>query len=420
MGGIKGLLQRIWTGQEERSTLANPDADLLAALGVQATASGVHVTPESAMRLSAVSACVRLISESIASLPLHVYRRLDERKRVKVIDVPAHRLLHDEPNPLMTSFTMRETMSAQLLLWGKALAVVIRNQASEPVEILPVHPSRVQIRRSDLIGLVYDVRLPNERTITVGQADMIHVPGLSFDGIESLSPIRYAAQSIGLGIAAEQYGAAFFGNGSTPSGYLTMAERLSPEQVTTLRNSWYASYGGVANSNKTAVLFGGAKFERISIPPSEAQFVEARKFQVAEIARWYRVPPHMIGDLEKATFSNIEHQALEFVTHTLRPWLVRWEQELNRKLFPTSTAGVPSDLYVEFNVDGLLRGDIKSRSDYYIRGRQWGWLSANDIRALENMDPIDNGDVYLSPLNMVQAGDPAADPQADTKQGARA
>lgn len=414
MAGLKGLLQRVWIGGESRSTLANPDAELLAALGVQTSATGIHVTPESAMRLSAVWACVRLISESIASLPLHVYRRVDDRRRMKVIDVPAYRLLHDEPNQLMTSFAMRETMSAQLLLWGRALAPIIRNQAGEPVEILPVHPSRVQIRRSERIGLVYDVRLPDERMITVGQADMLHVPGLSFDGIESLSPIRYAAQSIGLGLAAEQFGAAFFGNGSTPSGYLTMTEKLNQEQVTTLRNSWYATYGGVSNSNKTAVLFGGAKFERISIPPSEAQFVEARKFQVSEIARWYRVPPHMIGDLEKATFSNIEHQALEFVTHTLRPWLVRWEQELNRKLFPTSTDGVPSEFYVEFNVDGLLRGDIKSRSDYYIRGRQWGWLSANDIRALENMDPIDNGDVYLSPMNMVKAGD--ADPAAEPKQ----
>lgn len=414
MAGIKGFLQRIWVGGESRSTLANPDAELLAALGVQTSATGIHVTPESAMRLSAVWACVRLISESIASLPLHVYRRVDERRRIKVTSVPAYRLLHDEPNQLMTSFAMRETMSAQLLLWGRALAPIIRNQAGQPLEILPVHPSRVQIRKSERIGLVYDVRLPDDRMITVGQADMIHVPGLSFDGIESLSPIRYAAQSIGLGLAAEQFGAAFFGNGSTPSGYLTMAEKLNQEQVTTLRNSWYATYGGVSNSNKTAVLFGGAKFERISIPPSEAQFVEARKFQVSEIARWYRVPPHMIGDLEKATFSNIEHQALEFVTHTLRPWLVRWEQELNRKLFPTSTDGVPSDFYVEFNVDGLLRGDIKSRSDYYIRGRQWGWLSANDIRALENMDPIDNGDVYLSPMNMVKAGD--TDPAAEPKQ----
>lgn len=418
MGGLKGLLQRVWLG-EARATLADPDAGLLAALGVQPTLSGVSVSPESAMRLSAVSACVRLIAESIASLPLSVYRRIDERKREKVTDVPAYRLLHDEPNQLMTSFTMRETMSAQLLLWGKALAPIIRNQAGEPVEILPVHPSRAQTRRSDRIGLVYDVRLPDGRMITVGQADMIHVPGLSFDGIESLSPIRYAAQSIGLGIAAEQFGASFFGNSSMPAGYLTMNERLKPEQVKTLRDSWYATYGGTSNAQKTAVLFGGARFERISIPPNEAQFVEARKFQVSEIARWYRVPPHMIGDLEKATFSNIEHQALEFVTHTLRPWLVRWEQELNRKLFPSSTDGKPSDLYVEFNVDGLLRGDIKSRSDYYIRGRQWGWLSANDIRALENMEPIENGDVYLSPLNMVKAGDPAATSADSQTSGAQ-
>lgn len=424
MGGIKGFLQRIWQGQgDQRSTLADPDLTLMAALGAAKTASGIAVTPESAMSLSAVSACVRLIAESIASLPLHVYRRVDNRRREKVTDLWQYRLLHDEPNELMTSFTMRETMASHLLLWGRAIAAAPRNRAGEVMEIMPVHPSHVRVRRSERIGLVYDFQFADGKTMSLGQADVLHIPGLSFDGITSLSPIGYAAQSIGLGLAAEQFGAAFFGNGSTPSGYLSIPEKLSQEQVATLRNSWYATYGGVSNANKTAVLFGGAKFDRISLPPGEAQFIETRKFQISEIARWYRVPPHMIGDLEKATFSNIEHQALEFVTHTLRPWLVRFEQEINRKLFPTLTSGQVSDLYAEFSVDGLLRGDIKSRSDYYIRGRQWGWLSVNDIRAFENMEPIDSGDDYLVPMNMVKAGeadsssDPSNDPNADQTQG---
>lgn len=423
MGGLKGFLQRIWQGQNQRSTLADPDASLMAALGAAKTASGIAVTPESAMSLSAVSACVRLIAESIASLPLHVYRRVDNRRREKVTDLWQYRLLHDEPNELMTSFTMRETMAAHLLLWGRAIAAAPRNRAGEVMEIMPVHPSHVRVRRSELIGLVYDFQFADGKTMTLGQADVLHIPGLSFDGVCSVSPIGYAAQSIGLGLAAEQFGASFFGNGSTPSGYLSIPEKLSPEQVTTLRNSWYATYGGISNANKTAVLFGGAKFDRISMPPSDAQFIETRKFQISEIARWYRVPPHMIGDLDKATFSNIEHQALEFVTHTLRPWLVRFEQEINRKLFPTLTTGQVSDLYAEFSVDGLLRGDIKSRSDYYIRGRQWGWLSVNDIRAFENMEPIDSGDDYLVPMNMVKAGEAASsadvgtDPTADQTQG---
>lgn len=414
-GGLRGFFQRLWLGAEEqRSTLANPTTELMEALGVSPNAAGVSVTSESALRLSAVWACVRLISESIASLPLHVYQRIDNRRRERDTTSIEYQLLHGEPNQLMTSFTMRETMAAHLLLWGRAFAYINRNNGADPIELLPLHPSAVTIKRAPNMGLVYEVRLDDRKMIQVGQADMLHVPGLSFDGVCSVSPIAYAAQSIGLGIAAEQFGGAFFGNGSTPSGVISIPEVLNSEQTAQLRASWYQAYGGVKNSNKTAVLFGGAKFDRVSIPPQEAQFIEARKFQVSEIARWYRVPPHMIGDLERATFSNIEHQALEFVTHTLRPWLVRFEQEFNRKLFPSATeGGPPNERYCEFNVDGLLRGDIKSRSDYYIRGRQWGWLSVNDVRALENMEPVDGGDVYLTPMNMVTAGTDASNQQQD-------
>lgn len=401
---LKQLLTRLWSGApEERSfTLAGGSAELLDALGSMRTASGVTVTPNTAMKLSAVSACVRLIAESIAALPLNVYRRVDDKRRVRVSDIPQHRLLHNEPNRLMSSFTFRETLAAHLLLWGNAYALLVRNGAAEVVEMLPVHPQQVAVYKTEGGELAYEVRIDNlHRRVT--QWDMLHIPGLAFDGITGMSPIKYAAQSIGLGLAAEAFGAAFFGNGSMPSGVLSMPGRLDKTQIETLRDSWYASYGGASNSNRTAVLFDGAKFDPISLDPDVAQFVETRRFQVADIARWYRVPPHMIGDLEKATFSNIEHQALEFVTHTLRPWLVRFEQELQRKLFPSSSEGLPSDLYCEFNVDGLLRGDHKSRNEAYAIGRQWGWLSVNDIRARENLEPVADGDTYIVPLNMVPA-----------------
>lgn len=407
MGGIKGLLQRVWSGApEQRSTMTLPDGFTLDTLGFTSGAAGITVTPERAMTLGAVSACVRLIAESIASLPLHVYRS-EGGKRQKITGTPEYRLLHDEPNEIMTSFVLRETMTAHLLLWGNAYSLIVRNGGGQPLALLPIHPRGTSVRKQPNGQLAYVFTLDG-KPYTVNQSDILHVPGLSFDGFTGMSPIRYAAESIGLALAAEEYGARFFGNGSVPAGTLNVAGKLSPEQVRALRESWSNAYGGVGNSSKTAVLFDGAKFERISMPPEEAQFIETRKYQVSDIARWYRVPPHMIGDLERATFSNIEHQALEFVTHTLRPWLVRWEQEINRKLFPTSSEGQPSNTYVEFNVDGLLRGDIKARGDYYIRGRQWGWLSANDIRAKENMDPIDGGDVYLTPLNMVDSKDPAA------------
>jgi HK97 family phage portal protein len=405
MRGIKGFLRWAWDGGEQRSSLRDPDAAIFDALTLgTTTASGISVSADKAMQLSAVSACVRLIAESIASLPLDVYTREPDGGRKRAVGHPTHQLLHAEPNPLMTSFVFREMLAAQVLLKGNAYAPIIRNGAAQPVELLPVLSDTVRVRRSETMGLVYDLQMPDGRSYTLGQADVLHVPGLSFDGITGVSPIKYAAQAIGLGLAAEQYGAAWFGNGSTPAGYISMAGKLNKDQAAAMRDSWYAAYGGLRNANKTAVLFDGAKFERISIPPNEAQFIETRKFQVSEIARWYRVPPHMIGDLERATFSNIEHQQLEFVTHTLRPWLIRFEQEINRKLFPSSTDGTPARHYCEFNVDGLLRGDIKSRSDYYVRGRQWGWLSANDIRAKENMEPIDGGNVYLTPLNMVNGG----------------
>lgn len=416
MGGLRGVLQRIWNGapSEARSVVTLPDGFTLDSLGLKG-AAGVSVTPERAMTLGAVSACVRLIAESIASLPLHVYR-MDGTRRQKVTGTPEYRLLHDEPNEIMTSFVLRETMAAHLLLWGNAYAMIVRNGGGEPVALLPIHPRVVTVRKQPNGQMAYSFTLNSgtsaTKSYTLNQADVIHVPGLSFDGISGMSPIRYAAESIGLALAAEQFGASFFGNGSIPAGTITVPERLSPQQASDLRQSWQGTYGGPGNSNKTAVLFAGAKFERISMPPEEAQFIETRKYQVSDIARWYRVPPHMIGDLERATFSNIEHQALEFVQHTLRPWLVRFEQEINRKLFPSTSNGTPSGTYVEFNVDGLLRGDIKARGDYYIRGRQWGWLSANDIREKENMDPIEGGDVYLTPMNMTDAQSPGEEQPA--------
>lgn len=403
MGGLRGLLNAIWNGTEQRS-LSNPDSELLAALGASSTVSGISVSPESAMQMSAVWACVRLISESIASLPLHVYRRVDVRTRERVSGPLVH-LLHSEPNRIMSSFTWRETMAAHVLLWGNGYSLIVRRSNGEPLEFLPVASKHVKVLRTPGGYVAYDVVLPDGMRVRVPQTDMLHIPSLAFDGVVGVSPIRYAAQSIGLALAAEQYGAAFFGNGSTPSGYISLPGKINKEQAAVLRETWYATYGGVKNSHKTAVLFENGKFERISIPPEEAQFIETRKHQVADIARWYRVPPHMIGDLDKATFSNIEHQQLEFVTHTLRPWLVRFEQEINRKLFPSRSDGMPSDTYAEFSVDGLLRGDVASRSDYYVKGRQWGWLSANDVRALENLGPIAGGDVYMAPLNMDTVGD---------------
>lgn len=406
MAGLKHVLQVLWHGRSWSSLPRS--SEMATALGVS-TAAGISVTPDSAMQLSAVSSAVRLISESIASLPLHVYQRGNGARKI-ITEGPHHELLVDAPNQIMSSFGLWETMGLHALTRGNAYALILWSQAGDPLELLPLTCS-VKPRKQSNGRLAYSFTLDGTAFQDVDQAYMLHIPGLAWDGVCGMSPIQYAAQSIGLALAAEQFGASFFGNGSRPSLAISLPGTLNKEQQQTLRDSWYAAYGGLANSNKTAVLFGGAKLERITIAPEEAQFMETRRFQVSEIARWYRVPPHMIGDLDKATFSNIEHQALEFVTYTLRPWLVRFEQEIKRKLF----FGIYKDQYAQFNVNGLLRGDVTSRSNYYIKGRQWGWLSANDIRRLEEMEPIDGGDVYLTPLNMVNAGtEPASvDPQQD-------
>lgn len=406
---LKQMFSWVFGGRTEaRDLTLNSAGMLLDGFGSTSTRAGVTVTVDSAMQLSAVSACVRLISESIASLPLHVYEG-EGQSRKRVTDMREVQLLRSEPNRVMSAFTFLETLAAHLLLWGNCYAYIVRNQAGDPLELLLVHPQDVSVLKQPNGELAYQLRLTRTGSIRVNQADIMHVPGLSFDGMLGMSPIRFAAQSIGLGLAAEGYGAAFFGNSSIPSGFISTTSKLTEVQARLLADRWRQTYGG-ANSQGTAILDNAAEFKRISIPPEEAQFIETRKFQLQDIARWYRVPPHMIGDLERATFSNIEHQGLEFVTHTLRPWLVRFEQEITRKLFPTSSSGRPSPYYVEFNVDGLLRGDIKSRYDAYAVGRNWGWLSVNDIRAKENMNPLPDGDQYLVPLNMSDASNP--DPQA--------
>lgn len=404
MPGLKHYLERIWHGSEVRASPENPSTNLsdsaswlVEAMGGGIGATGRAVTPESAMRLSAVYACVRVIAEDIASLPLCVYEPLDRGKR-KASDLVEWGVLHDAPNSLLTSFQWREMSMAHVLLWGGAYAEIETNRRGDVIGLWPCAPWGTRPRYVDNhTRIVYDVTLPGGRVTTLPAEKMLHIPGLSFDGLCGISVISSARNAAGLGMAAEEFGARFFGNSSRPSGYLKVPPGVKKDDARAVLNAWNDSNQGLDNAARTAMLLNGAEWQKMGLTNDEAQFLETRKFQVTEIARMFRVPPHMIADLERATFSNIEHQALQYVVHTLRPWLVRIEQELNRKLF----AG--RNLCAEFSVQGLLRGDIKARSDYYVKGRQWGWLSANDIRDLENMNPIDGGDTYLTPLNMVDA-----------------
>ena len=360
--------------------------------------SGKSVSPSSAIQVSAVYACVRVIAETIASLPFHVYEATDEGSR-KAVEHPLYRLIHDEPNSEMTSFVLREVMLAHLLLWGNSYCQIIRTGRNKITGLYPLLPDKMTVDRDKNGILTYTYMTNTGQTVVLSPEDVLHIPGLGFDGVMGYSPIALEKNAIGLGIASEEYGSKFFSNGARPSGILTHPNTVKNPKA--LRESWNAAYGGSSNANRVAILEEGMKFDRISMPNNEAQFLETRKFQVSEICRIYRVPPHLVGDLEHATFSNIEHMSIDFAVHTIRPWLVRIEQAMNRALFTDQEKG---RFYVQFNIDGLMRGDYKSRMEGYAIARQNGWMSANDIRALENQNPIpadQGGDAYLVNGNMI-------------------
>lgn len=369
------------------------------------TSSGRAVNERTAMQMTAVYSCVRILAEAIAGLPLHVYQTRSDGGKEKAVTHPLYRLLHDEPNPEMTSFVFRETLMTHLLLWGNAYAQVIRNGRGEVIGLYPLMPNRMSVGRDSAGRLYYEYQRTSEEPpraeyerVVLPPSEVLHIPGLGFDGLVGYSPIAMAKNAIGMAQACEDYGASFFANGAAPGGVLEHPGTIKdPSRV---RESWTATFGGARNGNKIAVLEEGMKYTPISVSPEQAQFLQTRKFQMGEIARIFRIPPHMIGDLDKSSFSNIEQQSLEFVKYTLDPWVIRWEQALTKTLLDPRDPGV----FVKFNVEGLLRGDYASRMQGYAVARQNGWMSANDIRELENLDriaPEDGGDLYLVNGNML-------------------
>ena len=381
--------------------------------------AGKIVTERSAMQMTAVYSCVRILAEAIAGLPLHLYRYTDSGGKEKATDHPLYLLLHDEPNPEMSSFVFRETLMTHLLLWGNAYAQIIRNGKGEVMALYPLMPNKMSVERDENGQLYYTYTRSAEeaKTAETGRVillprDVLHIPGLGFDGLVGYSPIAMAKNAIGLAIATEEYGAKFFANGAAPSGVLEHPGTIKdPQRV---REAWQSQFGGSSNSGKIAVLEEGMKYTPISISPEQAQFLETRKFQINEIARIFRVPPHMVGDLEKSSFSNIEQQSLEFVKYTLDPWVVRWEQSIARSLLSENEK---KQYFVKFNLEGLLRGDYASRMNGYATARQNGWMSANDIRELENLDRIpadEGGDLYLINGNMLPLKQAGAFAQSNT------
>lgn len=354
------------------------------------TRSGVQVNEQTAMTFAAVFAAVRILSDAVGMLPL-VLMYQDERGRREAKGVPLHHILRYQPNRNMTASVFKETLQHHLCLWGNAYARIRFDRGGQPKELIPLLPDRTWPER-EAGKLIY----MTEGAEKYAPEEIIHIPGLGFNGVVGYSPVAYTREAIAMGLAAQMFGATFFGNGAHLGGVLTHPGHLTPEALKNLRESFEAKFRGPANSSRPAILEEGMKWEPIGIPPDDAQFLETRKFQVLEIARIFRVPPHMLADLERATFSNIEQQGMDFVTYSLQPWLEKWEQEFKKKLLGGT------QMVARFDLRMILRGDTAQRFQAYATGRQWGWLSPNDIRESEdeNLLPPEVGDVYLNPMNM--------------------
>ncbi|WP_446898883.1 phage portal protein [Clostridium sp. LBM24168] len=392
------ILSRLW---ESRAGPQNSFWRSTCSFFFGSTTSGKTVNERTAMQTTAVYACVRILSETIASLPLHTYRHTENGKE-KATEHSIYHLLADEPNPEMTSFVFRETLTGHLLLWGNAYAQIIRDGRGKVIALYPLLPDKMTVDRNDK-GEIYYIYNKEGKLYSLRSDEVLHIPGLGFDGLIGYSPIAMAKNAIGMAIATEEYGAKFFSNGANPGGVLEHPGIVKdPARV---RESWNSVYQGSSNSHRVAVLEEGMKFQSIGIPPEQAQFLETRKFQTEEICRIFRVPPHLVANLDKATFSNIEHQSISFVVHTIRPWLVRIEQSINKALF---TESEKREYFVSFVVEGLLRGDYASRMQGYAIGIQNGFLSPNDVRTLENMNTIENGDIYAMNGNMLKLEDVGA------------
>ncbi len=391
------MLGRLFEGRNDKKGDGTQFSGWLRGQNVEEISANEH----NALQLTAVYACVRILSETIASLPLNVYQNLDNGKD-KAKDHPLYDVLHNQANEEMTSFIFRETMTAHLLLWGNCYAEIEYDRAGRVRGLWPLLPDRTNPERDRATNkLFYQTTIKNER-IRLPSDRVLHIPGLGFDGLVGYSPLQMVKKSMELGMYAERFGSDFFKNGTNVGAVVTHPGTLGDGAFERLRKSLQEKYEGLGKAHRMMLLEEGMTFAKNMIPPNEAQFLETRKFQISEIARFFRVPPHMLADLERATFSNIEHQAIEFVTHTLRPWLVRWEQQMQKDLF---TEEERKKFSVGHVIDGLLRGDIKSRYEAYSIGRQNGWLSADDIREKEDMNPLPDGQgkTYLIPLNMIPA-----------------
>lgn len=390
---------------EKRSGYQTPAQWLIDALVGEASTSGAVVNEATALTYSVVFACVRNISEDIAKLPLILYKRLKPQGKERADTLDLYRLLKDAPNEEMSSMDFRQAVMVDVLLGGNGYAEVIRNGASVVVALQKICRSRVTPKRNDAGRIVYMVKQSGGEDATIAAENMLHIRGMG-DGLVGYSVIKLAKECIGLAMAAENSASSFLGNNSLPSGVLELVGKMKPEAIANLRTSWEAMHSGPKNKHKIAILEEGMKFNPLSVTPGDAQFLESRQFQVEDVARWFRMPPNKIGDRTRAQgWSTVEATNVDYVTDTLMPWAERWEQEIQRKLIPTTAR----DLFAEHLFDALLRGDTAARAAFYTAQFNVGAMSSNDIRESENRNPVEGGSTYfissqLTPLEIAIKG----------------
>lgn len=371
------------------------------------SATGQRVSADTAMRLSAVWACVRILAETLASMPFVMYRYKANGAKEVIQDHPLVRLFTKSPCDTLTAFEWRELLQTHLVLRGNAYCQIIANTRGEITQLIPIHPDRVKIEMLSGTNYRYRILQASGTDLVLTRGEVWHLRGISMDGIFGLNVIELARDSVGLGLSAQEYGARFFQNNARPGGVIEFNGSFKTQDArTAFINSWQSAQSGM-NQGKTAVLEHDMKYKEIGINNADAQFIEARKFQVTEIARMFRVPPHMIADLDRATFSNIEHQSLEFVLHTMTPWAERWEASIESNLLLEGEEAIE----VEFDFTSLLRGDHAARGAYYNTGINTGWLTRNEARLMEGYDPLPGLDTPLQPLNMIPAGSTISEPK---------
>lgn len=401
-----------------RDSLENPTVPISSSsivewLGMKPTYSGADVTEKTALTMPAVWRAVNLLAGTSAALPFKPYRRGDAT--LKPLTSGAAADLLDMPHPDLVPYDFWELVYGQRLLWGNAYILKLRDGLGRVVELWPIHPSRVKVGRVTPDGAMGDSRYIGRKVyaidggepaggFTYHDDEIMHLPGFGYDGICGISPIALARQGIGLALSAEEYGARLFGSGSLAAGILQTDQKLRPEQADALQARWKQKAAGLAHAHEAVVLDSGVSWHQLTIPPEDAQFLESRKFQVVEIARMFGIPPHMLMDVDGSTSwgTGIAEQTLGFVIYALQNWLIRTEQRVTQLLRPQS-------VYAKYSLQGLLRGDPKTRAEFYRKLWEIGVLSSNDIRAFEEMPPVAGGDVYYRPLNFGVLGEPNPD-----------